>query len=286
MTASLLELDHVVKRFATGGLLARRQITAVHEVSFTLTRERPEIFAIVGESGSGKSTLANMILGTLAPSGGVLRFAGRDIAAIRSRVDREAFMAKVQPVFQNPFEAFNPLTRIEDYLFATARRFCGATRAAEAHRVADAALQHVGLSLAELRGRFAHELSGGQLQRIAVARALIAKPQLIVADEPVSMVDASLRMSIVNLFRALRDDLGVSIIYITHDLATTYHISDRVIIMQQGHVVESGPARAVLSNPSHAYSIALKNAVLPPDPLLAARMIRPADPARPVSPAG
>ena len=134
-------------------------------------------------------------------------------------------------------------------------------------------MQRVGLSLAELKGRFSHELSGGQLQRVAVARALIPAPKLIVADEPVSMVDASLRMSIVNLFRALRDELKVSIIYITHDLATAYYISDRVIIMQKGVVIESGDARTVLDNPTHPYSIALKNAVLPPDPKSAAAAI-------------
>ena len=128
--------------------------------------------------------------------------------------------------------------------------------------------------MAEIKGRFPHELSGGQLQRIAVARALISGPKLIVADEPVSMIDASLRMSIVNLFRALRDDLKVSIIYITHDLATAYYISDRVIIMREGVVIEQGEARAALDNPTHPYSIALKNAVLPPDPIRAAAIIR------------
>ena len=142
-------------------------------------------------------------------------------------------MAQVQPVFQNPFEAFNPLSKIDQYLFATAHRFAGADTPQRKHAVADEVLQRVGLSMAEIAGRFPHELSGGQLQRIAVARALISKPKLIVADEPVSMIDASLRMSIVNLFRALRDDLKVSIIYITHDLATAYYISDRVIIMRE-----------------------------------------------------
>ena len=116
-----------------------------------------------------------------------------------------------------------------------------------------------------MKGRFPHELSGGQLQRTAIARALIPGPALIVADEPVSMVDASLRMSIVNLFKTLRDDLRVSIIYITHDLATAYYISDRIIIMQKGRVVESGAARAVLDNPQHPYSILLKESVLSPE---------------------
>jgi len=126
-------------------------------------------------------------------------------------------------------------------------------------------LRKVGLSLAEVKGRFPHELSGGQLQRTSIARALIPGPSLIVADEPVSMVDASMRMSIVNLFRTLRDDLKVSIIYITHDLATAYYISDRLIIMQKGKVVESGAARPILDNPQHPYSRQLKNSVLTPE---------------------
>jgi ABC-type oligopeptide transport system ATPase subunit len=123
----------------------------------------------------------------------------------------------------------------------------------------------VGLSLTEVRGRYPHELSGGQLQRVAIARALVPNPALIVADEPVSMIDASLRMTIVNLFKSLRDELRVSIIYITHDLATAYYISDRLIIMQKGQVVESGDARTVLSAPTHPYSIRLRQAVLTAD---------------------
>ena len=142
---------------------------------------------------------------------------------------------------------------------ATLRR---RARARRRRTLADEALRKVGLSFAEVQRRFPHELSGGQLQRVAIARALIPGPALIVADEPVSMVDASLRMAIVNLFKTLRDDLGVSIIYITHDLATAYYISDRIIIMQKGKVVESGDARAVLDDPKHPYSILLKSSVL------------------------
>ena len=132
-------------------------------------------------------------------------------------------MRQVQPIFQNPFEAFNPLKRVDRYLFATARRMAGVAASRRSPRRPTTALRKVGLSLAEVRGRFPHELSGGQLQRVAIARALISKPALLVADEPVSMIDASLRTSIVNLFRELRDELGVSIIYITHDLATAYY---------------------------------------------------------------
>ncbi len=272
--SDLLKLDRVTKLFPVGGLFSRRSMKAVDDVNFALSAEKPEIFAIVGESGSGKSTLAKMMLGNEVPSSGRLEFDGTDVATIRGRAAREAFMARVQPVFQNPFEAFNPLTKLDQYLFSTANRFRNAGTDSEREMVADAALQRVGLSLAEVRGRYSHELSGGQLQRIAVARALIPEPKLIVADEPVSMVDASLRMSIVNLFRDLRDELKVSIIYITHDLATAYYISDRVIIMQKGKVIESGDARTVLEHPTQPYSIALKGAVLPPDPAEASAIIR------------
>lgn len=262
MTA-LLEVRQVGKTFRSGGLFGHHVVRAVDGVDFTLASERPEVFTIIGESGSGKSTLARMILNGMSPDGGSIRFRGRDLATIRSRRDRLAFMAEVQPVFQNPFEAFNPLKRVDRYLYMAARRFCDAHTRAEVDARADAALRKVGLSLAEVRGRFPHEMSGGQLQRVAIARALVPEPALVVADEPVSMIDASLRMTIVNMFRTLRDEFGVSIIYITHDLATAYTISDRLIIMEKGRVVESGPARAVLDAPSHPYSIRLLQAVLP-----------------------
>jgi ABC-type oligopeptide transport system ATPase subunit len=266
MTGDLLSVEAVTRTYAMGGLFGRAHFDAVQEVSFALPDGRPEIFTVVGESGSGKSTLARMILGLVAPSRGLIRLRGEDITGIAGRRGRHAFMASVQPIFQNPFEAFNPLKRVDRYLLATARNFAGARNGREAQAAADAALHQVGLSFAEVTRRFAHELSGGQLQRVAIARALIPKPALIVADEPVSMVDASLRMSIVNLFRALRDDLGVSIIYITHDLATAYYISDRIIVMQTGKVVEGGEARAVLDKPQHAYTQRLKASVLSVDP--------------------
>ncbi len=258
MTA-LLEVAGVTRLYRRGSILAGTVLRAVDSVSFSLPGDRPEVFTIIGESGSGKTTLARMILGMVAPSAGAIRFRGTDVASIRTRRARLAFMRQVQPIFQNPFEAFNPLKTVDRYLFATARTF--APDGAPDARV-DRALHQVGLSLQEVRGRFPHELSGGQLQRVAIARALVPGPALLVADEPVSMVDASLRMAIVNLFRGLRDEMGVSIIYITHDLATAYTISDRLIIMRHGRVVESGPARAVLDNPQNDYSILLKNSVL------------------------
>jgi peptide/nickel transport system ATP-binding protein len=265
--SALLEVDGVSRLYTSGNLLARRKFAAVDGVSLRLDEGRPEIMTVIGESGSGKTTLARMILNMVPPSAGAIRFRGTDLREVRGTRARLDFMRQVQPIFQNPFEAFNPLKTLDHYLFMTARRFNGAADDDAARQQADAALVQVGLSLAEVRGRYPHELSGGQLQRVAVARALIPKPKLIVADEPVSMVDASLRGAIVELFRTLRDELGVSIVYITHDLATAWSISDRVVIMRRGVMVESGAARATLDHPQHPYSIELKNAVLSPDVL-------------------
>ena len=260
--STLLDVDHVTKVFAMGGILSRKSFEAVHDVSFSLDADRPEIFTIIGESGSGKTTLARMILGLEIPTRGTIRFQGRTVSRRLRASERIRFMANVQPVFQNPFEAFNPLKQVDRYLASTARRFLSLRDRASVERAMDEALVKVGLSLAEVRGRFSHELSGGQLQRVAIARALIPNPPLLITDEPVSMVDASLRMAIVNLLKSLRDDLGVSVIYITHDLATAYYIADRIMIMQRGKVVEMGPAWPVLDAPEHPYSQLLKASVL------------------------
>ncbi|TGQ38376.1 MULTISPECIES: ATP-binding cassette domain-containing protein [unclassified Mesorhizobium] len=264
MTEDLLNLDHVTRSYSSGGLFARTSFRAVDDVSFGLDASRPEIFAIIGESGSGKTTLARMILNMVSASAGTIRFRGKALATIRGRRARLDFMRQVQPIFQNPYEAFNPLKRVDRYLYATAHHLARVS-SDRMDSACDQALRQVGLSLAEIRGRFPHELSGGQLQRTAIARALISRPALLVADEPVSMVDASLRMSIVYLFKTLRDEFGMSIVYITHDLATAYYISDRIIIMQKGRVVEAGNARTVLDAPQHPYSKLLKSAVLSAD---------------------
>lgn len=262
---TLLDVRNVSKRFTMGGIFGRKTVDAVMDASFSLSAENPEIFTIIGESGSGKTTLARMVLGLEDPSEGEILFRGKKVSRHAGRAERLAFMSQVQPVFQNPFEAFNPLKKIERYLESTAHRFLQTSDKAVIDRAMDEALQKVGLSLKEVHGRFPHEMSGGQLQRCAIARALIPNPPLLITDEPVSMVDASLRMSIVNLLKSLRDDLKVSVIYITHDLATAYYISNRLIIMQRGRIVEMGDARTVLDNPQHPYSKLLKASVLSTD---------------------
>jgi peptide/nickel transport system ATP-binding protein len=262
----LLDVQHVTVDFHIGGLIGGTLLRAVNDVSFSLDGDKPEIFALAGESGSGKTTLSRLLLRDLVPTRGRVLFEGRDLSTIRRRSEFIEFIKKVQPVFQNPFETFNPLRHVEAYLSDTAVHFGIAPNRRQAAEVVDSALRNVGLSLDEVRQRYPHELSGGQLQRVSVARALISKPRLIVADEPVSMVDASLRMEIVNLFRQLRDEQKVSVIYITHDLATAYYISDRIAIMLRGYVVESGPVVDVLERPVHPYTQLLKDSVPEPDP--------------------
>ena len=262
----LLDVRHATRSFHIGSLLTGTKLVAVNDVSFSLEKDKPEIFTIAGESGSGKTTLSRMLLRDLEPTSGEILFEGRDVTSIKKRAEFRSFMKKVQPVFQNPFETFNPLRRVEEYLFDTAVNFGAAKDRKSAVQPVDRALSLVGLSLDELSRRYAHELSGGQIQRISVARSLICGPSLILADEPVSMVDASLRMTIVNLFMRLRDEEKVSVIYITHDLATAYYISDRIAIMLRGYVVETGPVDAVLGNPLHPYTKLLKESVPAPDP--------------------
>ena len=262
----LLDVQHVTVEFHIGGLVGGSLLVAVNDVSFSLDMDQPEIFTLAGESGSGKTTLSRLLLRDLEPTRGKVLFESRDLTTIRKQSEFKEFMKKVQPVFQNPFETFSPLRRVDAYLFDTALNFGMAPDRQAAVRVVDEALRNVGLSLEEVSNRYPHELSGGQIQRVSVARALISQPKLILADEPVSMVDASLRMEIVNLFRKLRDEQKVSVIYITHDLATAYYISDRIGIMLRGFIVESGPVEDVLDRPLHPYTQLLKESVPEPAP--------------------
>ena len=265
-THKLLDVQHVTVEFHIGALVGGSLLVAVNDVSFSLDMDQPEIFTLAGESGSGKTTLSRLLLRDLDPTRGKVLFEGRDLATVRNRSEFKEFMKRVQPVFQNPFETFSPLRRVDAYLFDTALNFGMAPDRRTAARVVEEALRNVGLSLEEVSNRYPHELSGGQLQRVSVARALISQPKLILADEPVSMVDASLRMEIVNLFRKLRDEQQVSVIYITHDLATAYYISDRIGIMLRGFIVESGAVEDVLDRPLHPYTRLLKESVPEPAP--------------------
>ncbi len=259
--AESLVVERLTKTYTQGSLLNRTRFAAVNDVSFAMDLRRPSILTLAGESGSGKTTLGGILLGLVAPTRGSIRFLDRDITTIRRRRDVLWHKRHVQPVFQNPFDTFNPLKKIESYLFDTARNLNGEKDGRKVFDLVESSLRDVGLSYQNIRGRYPNELSGGQLQRISIARAIICRPRLLIADEPVSMVDASLKMSIVNLFKKLKDEHGVSIIYVTHDLATAYYVSDEICIMMRGTVVEEGPVQEVLGDPKHPYTRMLRESV-------------------------
>ncbi len=258
---ALLHIEDLTKVFHIRQGFSSQEFHAVDNASIVIDSGKPEIFAVVGESGSGKTTLAKMVLGMEAPSQGNLRYKDRQVAALSKREMKNWFYHEVQPVFQDPFAAFSPLKQIDRYLYETVYNYKMVGDKKEVPRYINEVLSEVGLTLAEIAGRYPNELSGGQAQRVAIARALLTKPSLIVADEPVSMLDASLRMSVVNMFRKLKEDNAVSVIYITHDLATAFYAGDRIAVMLRGWIVEMGPTEQVLGNPLHPYTQNLKTSI-------------------------
>ena len=256
----ILEVDHLNKLFSFGSILSRVRITAVDNVSFDI--KPAEIFALAGESGCGKTTTARIVLGFEEASSGTVIHNGKK----GSKNEKVWFTEGVQAIFQDPFATFNPLRTVDSYFFETLYNYKLAKNKSAAIDIISQKLKEVGLSYEEFAGRYPNEFSGGQLQRISIARALLTDPTLLIADEPVSMVDASLRMSIVNLFKELRDKLGVSVLYITHDLATAYYVSDRIGIMFRGNMVEMGPVENVLMEPKHPYTQLLRESIPEADP--------------------
>lgn len=256
----LLEIDHLSKVFSLGSILSRVRITAVDQVSFAVAPA--EIFALAGESGCGKTTTARIVLGFEEASAGTITHSGKKEA----KNEKVWITEGIQAVFQDPFATFNPLRTVDCYFFEAVQNYKLAKTKAEAIARISQKLHQVGLTYEEFAGRYPNEFSGGQLQRISIARALLTDPKLLIADEPVSMVDASLRMSIVNLFKKLRDELGVSVLYITHDLATAYYVSDRIAIMFRGNIVEMGSVEQVLMKPRHPYTCLLRESIPEADP--------------------
>ncbi|HRW03474.1 MAG TPA: ABC transporter ATP-binding protein [Caldilineaceae bacterium] len=257
---TLLEVDKLTKVYTQGNLLARINIMAVDRVTFDI--KPAEIFTLAGESGCGKTTTAKMIMGFEESTSGVIRHNGK-----AQRPNEQVWRTEgVQAIFQDPFATFNPLRTVDRYFFETVWSYKLAPNRKAAIALIDRKLKAIGLSYEEFAGKYPSEFSGGQLQRISIARALLTDPKLLIADEPVSMVDASLRMSIVNLFKQLRDEFGVSVLYITHDLATAYYVSDRIAIMFRGNVVEMGTVEEVLMAPKHPYTQLLRDSIPEADP--------------------
>lgn len=258
----LLEVEQLTKVFTLGSIVSRIRITAVDHISFHV--KPGEIFTLAGESGCGKSTTARMILGFERPTSGAIIHKGKNESS--GKTEKVWLTEGIQAIFQDPFGTFNPLRTVDSYFFETVKHYHLAKNKTQAKELIDQKLHGVGLSYEELSGRYPSEFSGGQLQRISIARALLTGPILMVADEPVSMVDASLRMTIVNLFKKLRDEAGVSVLYITHDLATAYYVSDRIAVMFRGHIVETGPVEQVLTHPKHPYTQLLRESIPEVDP--------------------
>jgi peptide/nickel transport system ATP-binding protein len=250
---TVLKTEHLNKVYSLGSLLHRLKINALDDVNMEIKSENPVIISLVGESGSGKTTLAKVMLRMIQPNTGDAIVYDRIVAGPGEREPKAEFLKSVQPIFQNPFEAFSSYRSVDSYLISTAVRvnkFSGA----QAIEVTTDMLNFVGLNYGDVRGKYPNQFSGGELQRVSIARALIPRPNMIIADEPVSMIDASMRMNIVNLFLSLKQEFKTSFLYITHDLATAYYISDYVAVMYRGCIVEFGAAKDVLKNPLHPYT--------------------------------
>jgi len=256
--ANLLELNKVSKVFRIGSVLSRVKLTAVDDVSFSLPADEPIILSVVGESGCGKSTICKMILQMEQTTEGEIVLEGKSYKSIKRNKE---FYNKVQPIFQNPFEAFSTRKPVDSYLFNTALRLGIAKNKAEATERVDEALKSVGLSLALVKGKYSSQFSGGELARVSIARALITKPKIIIADEPVSMIDASMKMNIVNLFKEIRDKHKVSFIYVTHDLSTAYYVSDYIATFYRGSMIEYGTAKEIMDDTAHPYTKLLMDSI-------------------------
>jgi peptide/nickel transport system ATP-binding protein len=245
---ALLETRELSRSFGHGDHL----VQAVKNVSFSM--QPGEILAVVGESGSGKSTLARLVLRLLDPTGGRIFCDGQDITRLRGNREFKAYWQKVQGAFQDSFAAFNQFYTVRRSLQKALNVLDKRPTSSECLERVEASLLEVGLDPVSILDKFPHQLSGGQLQRVMIARALVVGPELLIADEPTSMLDASLRVTVLNLLLELRKRHNMGILFITHDLGQANYVSDRILVMYQGELVEQGPPEKVLATPQHDYT--------------------------------
>ncbi len=265
MSAPLLEIRNATKIYGGGFLAGGEKVVALDNFSMVIPEKPALITTIAGESGSGKTTLANAILGFISLTSGQILYKGKDIANLKGAEQLE-YIRQVQAVFQDPYEVYNPFYRVKHIYDMVIQHLKLASNPAEARELIEQSLRVVGLRGEEVLEKYPHQLSGGQRQRIMVARAYMMKPNLIVADEPVSAVDASLRAMILDVMIRLRDEAGISFLYITHDLSTAYQIGDNIYVLYQGSIAERGKTVHVIENPKHPYVQMLINSVPVPDP--------------------
>ncbi|MBZ0289493.1 MAG: ABC transporter ATP-binding protein [Anaerolineae bacterium] len=259
---TLLDVQQVSTVFTSR---QRSSVVAVDDVSFNIAANQPRLLTIVGESGSGKTTLTRNLLGLTRPTSGQVLYRGQDIYAM-SREEFMQYRREVQPVFQDPYATYNPVYRIDRVLELPIRKFKLASSRDEARAKMEEALQAVDLRPGDVLGRYPHQLSGGERQRIMLARVFLIRPRVIVADEPLSMIDASLRTLFLNIMLDFRDKHGISSIHITHNLATAYYLGGDIMIMCRGRVIERGDMDTIIAQPSHPYTQLLIESVPSPDP--------------------
>ncbi len=264
MTA-LIEARHLTKVFGEGFFRRSNPLVALDDLSLTIEEAPPAITTIVGESGSGKTTFARLILGLTTPTHGQVCYRGVDLRQL-DRNQRRQFLREVQVIFQDPYEVYNPFYRVDHVLQEAISNFGLAKTKAQGQNLIVEALVSVGLRPEETLGRYPHQLSGGQRQRVMVARALLLRPRLIIADEPVSMIDASLRATVIDSLKALNRQFGISLIYITHDLTTAYQMSENIVVLYRGAVAEVGDVEWVVKKPEHPYTRLLIGSIPQPDP--------------------
>jgi len=257
----LLRAAGLTRHFRLGGMFDKQVLHAVDDLDLTI-HER-EIVALVGESGSGKSTVARLLARVYPPTRGEIHYRGRPLHNLRSRRALFWYRGEVAMVFQDPFSAFNPVYRVSHGVMRNLALHRSDLSRGERQQEAERVCGSVGLS-PKMLTRFPYELSGGERQRVGFAQALAVRPKLILADEPVSMLDVSIRAGVLNMMAGLRDQEGVSILYITHDIASARYVADRIVVMYAGHLVEAGPTETVLRDPRHPYTQLLLSAVADP----------------------
>ena len=265
-TTLLLEVDNLTKVFTTSrGIFGQGQVYALDRVSFSLPGDQPTLLTMVGESGSGKTTIARSILGLERPSSGEIRYKGKSIQKMKPQ-EWEEYRRQVQVVFQDPYGTYNPFYKIERVLQVVIRKFHMSSSKDQDMGMIEQALKAVELRPKDIIGRYPHQLSGGERQRVMLARIYLLRPQLIIADEPVSMIDVSLRATFLNILLNFEQEYGMSCIFITHDLAVGYYLGGQIVILCQGRIVEAGAMDAVVHDPRHPYSQVLIASVPPPNP--------------------